>query len=67
MDGAYFQGALSYQLLRAGGRILSLNLKNHQANVSNSKCQRGIQEEFIKPQRGHLIAHPLNSGTEISS
>lgn len=66
MDGAYFQDILSYQYLKAGVRILSLNLRHLQVNVSNSKCQHSIQEEFIKLQRGHLAPHTLNLGTETS-
>lgn len=54
MDGAYFQDVLTYYYLKPLVRILGLNLKHHQVNVSNSKCQRSIQEEFITPKRSHL-------------
>lgn len=64
MDGAYFQGVLTYYYLKPCVRILGLNLKHHQVNMNNSKCQQSIREEFIKPERGHLAR---NSGTDTSS
>lgn len=66
MDGAYLQGVLGYHYLRTGVRILGLNLKHHQVNANNSKCQHSIQKEFVKPERGHLAPKLLNSGTETS-